>query len=86
MLHNKPIAKKISFDIPHEDTEDEGYTTAHEDNELDIENTNIEDNDTNDTSTHSTSDTEYLPDPSFRSLDITHSSAHSHEDFLQYQA
>ena len=86
MLHNKPIAKKISFDIPQDDTEDEGYTTAHEDNDLDIENTDIAVNDTDDASTHSTSDTDYLPDPSFRSLDINHSSAHSYEDYLQYQA
>eukprot|EP00957_Ditylum_brightwellii_P007327 556341-Ditylum_brightwellii.AAC.1 len=66
--------------------DEDGFTTAHKDEPTDKDNTDIEDNDGNHNSVYSTSDTEYLPIPSFISFDVSKSAAHTYEDFCHYQA
>eukprot|EP00957_Ditylum_brightwellii_P089587 6823465-Ditylum_brightwellii.AAC.1 len=62
--------------------DEDGFITAHEDETTDKDNTYIEDNNDNHNSFHSTSDTEYLPIPSFNSFDVSKSAAHTYEDFF----
>eukprot|EP00957_Ditylum_brightwellii_P163140 12422260-Ditylum_brightwellii.AAC.2 len=81
----------VTFDVPSKDQHEQGYGTAQEDeptpneDNVDDNNETKDDPDTNDSEEYST-DLAYLPFPSFNSMDISQSTAHTYEDFYNYQA
>eukprot|EP00957_Ditylum_brightwellii_P182334 13890697-Ditylum_brightwellii.AAC.1 len=81
----------VTFNLATEDQDEEVYDTAQED-ELTPNEDNIDDNndtkndsDNNDSEEYNT-DLAYLPFPSINSMDVSQSTAHTHEDFYIYQA
>eukprot|EP00957_Ditylum_brightwellii_P197720 15063729-Ditylum_brightwellii.AAC.1 len=91
MLSRKPLVKKMAFKLPSEDQDEEGCATAHEDeptpteDNIDDNNDTEDDNDINNSEEYNT-DLNYLPLPSFNSMDVSQSAAHTYEDFYNYQA
>eukprot|EP00957_Ditylum_brightwellii_P176617 13451940-Ditylum_brightwellii.AAC.1 len=74
MLSRKPLAKKVSFDFPNEDQDEEGYSTAQEDEPTPTDNIINEDTKPGDDddiipSDDYNTDLNYLPLPSFNSMD-----------------
>eukprot|EP00957_Ditylum_brightwellii_P060504 4594011-Ditylum_brightwellii.AAC.1 len=93
----KPIAKHIAFTLPNEYQEDEGYITADKDKFPSQDNDNNEytqtevepsdlDSEETDYQIESKPNLNYLPLPSFNSMDVTQTSTKTYEDFLNYQA
>eukprot|EP00957_Ditylum_brightwellii_P004092 310916-Ditylum_brightwellii.AAC.1 len=81
----------VTFDLLSEDQDEKCYDTVQEneptpseDNVKDNNNTN-DNPDTNDSEAYNT-DLAYLPFPSFNSMDVSQSTAHTFENFNNYQA
>eukprot|EP00957_Ditylum_brightwellii_P053029 4021155-Ditylum_brightwellii.AAC.1 len=91
MISRQPSSKMVTFDFPSEDQDEEGNDTIQEEeltpSEDNVENNNNmkDDPDTNDLETYNT-DLTYIPFPSFNSMDVSKSTAHTYEDFYNYQA
>eukprot|EP00957_Ditylum_brightwellii_P183026 13941079-Ditylum_brightwellii.AAC.1 len=80
----------ITFDLPSKDQDEEGYDTAQEDEPTPNEDSTHDNNDTEDESDTNGSeeyntDLTYLPFPSFNSMDVSQPTAHTYEDFCNYQ-
>eukprot|EP00957_Ditylum_brightwellii_P108983 8313297-Ditylum_brightwellii.AAC.1 len=91
MISRQPYTKTVTFDLPSEDQNEEGFDTAQEDkptpseDNTDDNNDTKDDPDTNDSEEYNT-DFAYLPFPSFNSMDVSQSTSHTYEDFYNYQA
>eukprot|EP00957_Ditylum_brightwellii_P134342 10242205-Ditylum_brightwellii.AAC.1 len=91
MLSRKPLTKKVNFELPNEDQDEEGYSTAQEDEPIPTDNIINEDtkpggvNDIISSDDYNTN-LNYLSPPSFNSMDVVQTAAHTYEDFFNYQA
>eukprot|EP00957_Ditylum_brightwellii_P032528 2464812-Ditylum_brightwellii.AAC.1 len=89
MLSRKPLAKKVSFEHPNEDQDEEGYSTVQKDESTPTDNIINEDTEPGDEddiipSEDYNTNLNYLPLPSFNNMDVTQTAAYNYEDFFNY--